>query len=41
MLTDVQTDAGLPVRKTNVAEFPAAFLPAGTTSPGAGTTAGA
>jgi hypothetical protein len=28
MLTEVQTDAGLPVRKTNVAEFPAG-LPAG------------
>ncbi len=28
MLTDVHTDAGLPVRKTNVAEFPHG-LPAG------------
>jgi hypothetical protein len=28
MLTDVQSDAGLPVRKTNIAEFPAG-LPAG------------
>jgi hypothetical protein len=28
MLTDMQSDAGLPVRKTNIAEFPAG-LPAG------------
>ena len=28
MLTEIQTDAGRPVRKTNVAEFPAG-LPAG------------
>ena len=28
MLTDVHSDAGLPVRKTNIAEFPAG-LPAG------------
>lgn len=28
MLTDVHTDAGTPVRKTNIAEFPAG-LPAG------------